>query len=64
MKVKELIKELEKEDQEMSVVNHGYEGGYNDVNGLHKTKIKRDVNSEWYYGNHGDDENGEEVVLI
>lgn len=64
MKVKELIKELKKENQEMSVIKCGYEGGYNDVSRLSKTKIKRDVNEEWYYGDHEEDDNGEECVLV
>ena len=52
MKIKELIKLLEKEDPEMRVVLAGYEGGLNDVYKLEKLKIRLDANSEWYYGTH------------
>ncbi len=64
MKVKELIEELEKEDEDMEVVRSGYEGGYNDVSGISHVKIERDVNKAWYYGCHDDKDDGEEVVLI
>jgi hypothetical protein len=68
MKVKELIKKLEKEDQEMDVVIHGYEGGVDDLEEISRIKIKDNVNKNTYlYGDHEiveDEEYDREVILI
>lgn len=65
MTVKNLIKNLSQYPENMCVVTHGYEGGYHDCPEPKTISIKRDVNSEWYYGPHDDaDDNGEIVVLL
>ena len=53
MKVKELIEELSKLDQEAYLFVSGYEGGYNDIGGCSdELQMVRDIHSEWYYGKH------------
>jgi hypothetical protein len=61
MTVKELIEVLSRiEDQEVSVMVKGYEGGYNDIvigNGIDNNTpaivhMALDVNEEDYYGAH------------
>ena len=64
MTVAQLIKKLEKFPPKMGVVTMGYEGGYHDVEDLEILKLKRNVNSEWYYGPHEKDDEGEEYVLV
>lgn len=66
MKVKELIKALEQFDQDAMVVVSGYEGGYNYVDQFEEFKIKENVYTEWYYGQHDrtDDDDGVKVVQL
>mgnify|MGYP003335639725 CR=1 FL=1 len=54
MKVKELINELEKRDPNLNVYISGYEGGYNDVEGLSVERMVRNYHNEetWWYGSH------------
>jgi len=70
MKVKELIKELEKENPEIDIVISGYEGGYDDINSICKIKIKNNVNKGIdYLGAHervyyDNEEFDREVIFI
>ncbi len=41
------------------VVVAGYEGGYDEITAAIDIKLKLDVHTEWYYGKHEEDENGE-----
>ena len=53
MKVKELIEELSKLDQESYLFVYGYEGGYCDASlDVDEIKMVRDVHPEGYYGDH------------
>jgi len=52
MKVKELIAKLQEADENLDVVMSGYEGGKEDVEEIEVIKIKKDVNTEWWYGKH------------
>lgn len=62
MKVRELIERLQALPAEIDVVVAGYESGYNDVTALEVIAIQRDVNSEWYFGRHGDAPDGVEGI--
>ena len=59
MKVKELIEELQKCDPEKMVVVAGYEGGHDETGSVEEIRLKLNVNTERYYGDHEQDENGE-----
>jgi hypothetical protein len=59
MKVKELIEELQKCDPEKMVVVAGYEGGHDEISGAGEIRLKLNVNTEWYYGKHEEDDEGE-----
>lgn len=52
MKVKELIKELSTLDPNLNVYTPGYEGGFDDLNYVSKSRMVRDYHKEWYYGSH------------
>ena len=52
MKVKELIKELQKQNPELEAVVEGYEDGYNSVCGLRKKKLIFGANKSRWYGEH------------
>jgi hypothetical protein len=65
MKVKDLLALLSQMPADADVVVKGYEGGVDDVVNVKLVKIKKDVHSEWYYGRHEIDEEGEvQVVYI
>jgi hypothetical protein len=64
MTVAELIESLKHVDQTLTVVRAGYEGGYVDVSGFRKINLRRDVNSEWYYGPHEEEEEGIEHLYL
>lgn len=65
MKAKDLIALLSQMPADLDVVIKGYEGGVDDVVNVKLVKIKKDVNSEWYYGRHEIDEEGDiQVVYI
>jgi hypothetical protein len=53
MTVRELIEKLSVLPQDLEVVAPGYEGGYHTIkhDPSHKTMLKN-VNTEWYYGEH------------
>lgn len=59
MKVIDLITLLSQMPSEVDVVLKGYEGGVDDVVNVKLVRIKKDVNSEWYYGKHEIDEGGD-----
>lgn len=52
MKVKELIKELEKLNPELIVVVDGYEGGVTELEVCGETTIELNKNNQWWYGEH------------
>lgn len=53
MNVRNLIKELQQLDPELPVILRGYEGGYYDSeNQPLMMNIALNVNSEWWYGRH------------
>lgn len=65
MKVKDLITLLSQLPAEADVVIEGYEDGVDDVVRVELVKIKKDVNSNWYYGRHAiDDEGDVQAVYI
>jgi hypothetical protein len=54
MKVKDLIKELQNQNPESTVVIDGYEGGVDDIDIIKPIKINLNVRKkhQWYYGKH------------
>jgi hypothetical protein len=52
MKIKDLIKELQKHDPEMQVIRSGYEGGVDFVSKTQCYEVALDVNGDWWYGKH------------
>ncbi len=54
MKVKDLIEQLSKLDQDLEVFVEGYEGGLDRVDIGEIKDIALDVNTYWYYGKHED----------
>ncbi|MCC6300998.1 MAG: hypothetical protein IT314_17050 [Anaerolineales bacterium] len=65
MKVRELVTQLSTMPSEADVVIKGYEGGVDDVVEIRLVMIRRDANSEWYYGMHEiDDTNGAQAVFL
>ncbi len=63
MKVSELIDRLKEQPQDAMVVIDGYEGGVWEADSVKIVKIKTDVNSEWYYGDHEIAEDGDVVAV-
>ena len=59
MNVKQLIKQLQKFDPETMAVVAGYEGGYNEISKAGAIRLNLNVNKEWFYGKHKQDNNGE-----
>ena len=59
MKVKDLLDLLSQMPADVDVVVKGYEGGADDVINVKLVKIKKDVYTEWYYGRHEIEENGD-----
>ncbi|MCC6568304.1 MAG: hypothetical protein IT315_03620 [Anaerolineales bacterium] len=65
MKVKDLITLLSQMPTDANVIIEGYEGGVDDVVKVGLVKIKKDVNSKWYYGKYVIDEEGDvQAVFI
>jgi hypothetical protein len=64
MKVKDLLALLSQMPADADVVVKGYEGGVDDVVNVKLVKIKKDVHSEWYYGRHEIDEDGDVQVVF
>jgi hypothetical protein len=54
MKVKDLIQQLSKLDQDLEVFVEGYEGGLDRADIGEIKDISLDVNSVWYYVKHED----------
>jgi hypothetical protein len=54
MKVKELIKILQKLDPEILVLVDGYEGGYAIPVGTKQIEVCGPFKREWYYGEYDD----------
>lgn len=53
MKVKELIEHLQTLNPDLYVFTKGYDGGYEDVDGVDNIEdIALDYNTEDYYGSH------------
>jgi len=59
MNVKELIEHLQTLPPETMVVVAGYEGGVNEVGRVDKIKLLLDQYTEWYYGRHEADDDGD-----
>jgi len=59
MKVSELIEELKQHDPKKMVVITGYEGGEDELADVKEVKLRLNVNSEWYYGAHEIDDQGD-----
>ncbi len=59
MTVKQLIESLQQLDPEQMVVTSGYEGGIKETLSVRPIRLKLNVNTEWYYGEHEQDDNGE-----
>lgn len=53
MTIQELIETLSNFPADTPVVVRGYEGGFNDVNGVEAIDIQLNINTVWYYGAHG-----------
>jgi hypothetical protein len=53
MTVKELIEKLSQFEPDTPVVVKGYECGFNDVQGVELLAMQLNVNTIWYYGAHG-----------
>lgn len=64
MKAKDLIALLSQMPVDADVVVKGYEGGVDYVVNVKLVKIKKDVHSEWYYGRHEIDEEGDVKVVF
>jgi len=52
MTVSELIEKLKEYPGDLPVITHGYEGGVSDLTDIESVEIVRDMNTEWYYGEH------------
>jgi ribosomal protein RSM22 (predicted rRNA methylase) len=50
--IKELKELLNNYPDDMLVVVRGYEGGFDDISDTAVITLKRDANSDWYYGAH------------
>jgi len=64
MKLKELLALLSQFPPEADIVVKGYEGGLDDVIDVKLVKIKRNVNSDWYYGRHEADDDGDTLAVF
>lgn len=52
MKVSELINRLSGLNQDAEVVVKGYEGGVKSVKSIDRGILSRNVNTDWWYGEH------------
>lgn len=65
MKVRDLLTLLSKMPADADVVAKGYEDGVDDVVQVKLVKLKKDINTEWYYGKHQISEDGDvQAVFI
>ncbi|MEX8546116.1 MAG: hypothetical protein V5804_00825 [Mucilaginibacter sp.] len=55
MTAEELITLLQALPPEIKIVVRGYEDGYNDIQQLKALKLKKEPNTEWYYGEYFED---------
>lgn len=60
----EMIQILSELPQDARLYTYGYEGGLNDAPKPTKVKVVHNVNSEWYYGPHEQDESGLEGYAL
>lgn len=58
MQVKDLIKELEKQDPESMVVVRAYEDGVNEVTSISPVTVTPSFTDKWYYGEYNIDIKG------
>lgn len=63
MKVSELIERLKEQPQDAMVVIDGCDGGVWEADSVKTVKIKTDVNSDQYYGDHAIAEDGDVVAV-
>lgn len=47
-----LIELLQNRPPDQRVIIRGYEGGYNDIEGVSELPLRLNVNTAWYYGKH------------
>lgn len=64
MTAKELIVKLQALPPDTKIVVRGYEDGYNDIKELNALKLKREINSKWYYGEYSKDNSQESFDAI
>lgn len=68
MRVKKLIKLLEKQDPEMRVVVQGYESGFDEVESLHRVSIMKNKRKQdkWWDGEFCETslDDGDEFALL
>jgi hypothetical protein len=64
MKVLKLIEQLMLLNPNTTVVIPGYEGGVTEVKKLREIRIKKNVNEEYYYGEHEEDKTGKAKVIL
>jgi hypothetical protein len=63
MTVKQLIGQLERLDPEQMVVANGYEGGYDEILAAVPIRLKLHAHTDWWYGKHEQDDNGECLAI-
>ncbi len=63
MTVQELINHLQNYPKNMPVVVGGYEGGCEDVDTLEEVKVDLNVNTEWFFGAHEPNKEGDTAVV-
>ena len=64
MKVKELIEQLQKLDQELEVLVPGYEAHYDTAVIGKVIEFEPNVHEEWYYGSHDERKGGSAKGIV
>ena len=65
MKVSELIERLKQHDPEKMVVILGYDFGVDKPTDVKEVNLMLNVNTEWYYGAHEIDDQGDcDAILL
>jgi hypothetical protein len=65
MTVAELIEKLQTLDPNLEVFTPGYEGGYQDIESdFQVCNFRKNVNPEWYYGDHELDAQGDTRGIV
>lgn len=64
MTAKELINLLQEQPPEIKVVVRGYEDGYNDIQQLKPMKLRREINTKWYYGEYFNEDSENSIDAI